>query len=161
MKKLVIVFSFVIFAGSFAHADDQSSGCGLGWQITKRNSLVSSTIRSWTNYIASNTSGMTSGTSGCAKHTIVMKNKEALYYAEANYLKLQSEMAEGKGEHIQAFAKVMGCNEQAAAAVGAVLQSNYGQIFTSDSVAPYEMLDGASRAVFSSDVGQAGCLLGV
>lgn len=160
MKNLFVVLMFVIFGSSVAHAGDQSSGCGLGWEIFKKNSLVSSAFRSTTNAIALNTIAMTSGTSGCSKHDIVMKQKAAIYYAEANYLKLQSEMAEGKGEHIQAFAKILGCNEAAAIRAGGVLQGNYEKIFTTDSVKPYEMLEESARSIYSSELASSGCSLG-
>lgn len=140
-----------------AHAEDQSSGCGLGWQLFKKNSLVSSSLRSTTNAFALNTIAMTSGTSGCARHDIVMKQKAALYYAEANYQKLQSEMAEGQGEHLQAFAKLLGCQGSSAVQAGQVLQGNYDQVFTTDQVAPYEMLNNTAQTIYSSNLN---CKLG-
>lgn len=142
---LTLVLVTLLFAAP-SFADDQSSGCGLGWSIFKKNSLVSSWSRNITNLIASNTSAMTTGSSGCAKHDFVMKDKAAEYYAEANYQKLQSEFAEGKGEHLEAFANVLGCLGNA----GAVLQSHYETIFSSDSVMPSVMLENAKAALRSS-----------
>ena len=152
IKVLVAVVFSVSVISMAAKAEDQSSGCGLGWQILKKNSLVSSSLRSTTNAIALNTIAMTSGTSGCAKHDIVLKQKAALYYAEANYQKLQSEMAEGQGEHLQTFAKLLGCRGKNIDQAGRVLQGNYSDVFTTDQLAPYEMLNNTVRTIYSSDL---------
>ena len=154
-----IAISFILTFTSMgimtsAHADDQSSGCGLGWQLFKKNSLVSSFSREITNALASNTIAMTSGTAVGANHDLVLKNKAALYYAEANYQKLQSELAEGKGEHLRTFAKVLGCQGNSIDQVGVVFQRNYETIFPTDQILPSEMLDhvtdSLSRSEFSA-----------
>ncbi len=90
-------------------AADNSSGCGLGWMILKKNSLVSSSLRSTTHGFLPNTFSMTTGTSGCTRHSIVKKEMEAIYFAEANHVQLKSQMAKGEGEYLNAFAEVMGC----------------------------------------------------
>jgi len=73
-QTLVLVLTLLVSTSAFA-AGDQSSGCGLGWEIFKKNSLVSSSLRSSTNAMASNSVAMTSGTSGCPKHGSVMKDQ--------------------------------------------------------------------------------------
>lgn len=155
LSLLAIIFALSI-QSPVAKADDQSSGCGLGWMLFKKNSLVSSSLRATTNAFAFNTIAMTSGTSGCAKHDIVMKEKEALYFAEANYQKIINEMAEGKGEHLQAFAKVLGCNASAAAMAGKTFQNKYEAIFTSDQVQPSQLLNNVANAIYGSPMA-AGC----
>ena len=156
-KTLVLgmVALSVVVGMSVAKAEDQSSGCGLGWMILKKNSLVSSSLRQTTNVFALNTIAMTSGTSGCAKHDIVLKEKAAQYFAEANYQKLQFEMAEGKGEHLESFAKILGCHDQVASNAGLVFQKNYSQIFSTDTVAPQQMLIEAARSLSTSDVARS------
>lgn len=156
MKKIVLIAVLAMVAAP-VYANDQSSGCGLGWEVFKKNSLISSWLRSSTNMIASNSIAMTVGTSGCAKHDIVQKEHEAEYFAEANYQKLESEMAEGKGEHIVAFAKIMGCSDAQAAKAGALLQNNYERVFSSDKVPPGTMLKQTADVIYGSDLG---CKLG-
>lgn len=156
MKNAILLITVLmmgsVMSGISAHAEDQSSGCGLGWMIFKKNSLVSSSLRATTNAFALNTIAMTVGTSGCAKHDIVMKEKEALYFAEANYQKLINEMAEGKGEHLQAFAKVLGCDSKTAARAGGVFQRQYETIFTSDQVQPQQLLNNIANAIGNSEM---------
>jgi len=101
-----------ILVNPLTHADDTSSGCGLGWAVTKKNSLLSSTVRAYTNSTFSNTIAMTSGTSGCAKHNLVKNKKKADHFIEVNYNDVLVEMAKGKGEYLNSFAATLGCSQK-------------------------------------------------
>ncbi|WP_372652164.1 DUF3015 domain-containing protein [Halobacteriovorax sp.] len=107
MKKLLFVFVLLISTQSFAA--DSSSGCGLGWAVLKKNSLVSSFTRTFINATFSNTLGMTFGTSGCAQHSIVKNESKIIHFAEANYYQLQKEIALGEGNYLTAFSGLIGC----------------------------------------------------
>jgi hypothetical protein len=138
-------------------AADSSSGCGLGWKVAPSNSLISSTTRTYVNLTFSNTSGMTSGTSGCAKHSIVQNEMKAVHYAEANYGRLMTEMAEGDGEHLRGFAITLGCNPAAAGAFGKATQDNYSTIFPSETAVPAEMLQGVRNMIQREPALQSQC----
>jgi hypothetical protein len=90
-------------------AADKSDGCGLGWQVTSKTSFLGTTTRATTNMVVPPTFGMTSGTIGCARHSIAKAEMPAVNYAVTNYDSIKSEAASGKGEFISAFAEVMGC----------------------------------------------------
>jgi hypothetical protein len=155
MKFLLLSFaSFALFAVS-AHAQDTSSGCGLGWAVAPQQSLVSSTTRSLTNATFLNTVAMTFGTSGCAKHSIVQRDKEAQYFAEANYHNLMMEMASGNGENLANFAAIMGCEKRA---FSNAVQSHYGEIFPSQSVPADAVLENVKFAIFSDFSLTAACM---
>ena len=110
-----------------AMADDSSSGCGLGWMVFKKNSLVSSALRATTNAIALNTVAMTSGTSGCAQHSIVKNESRGIHFTEANFEQLKMELAQGQGEFSQGLALVMGCEGQTERFQN-VMQNQYSEI---------------------------------
>jgi len=126
--KLTVMFGLILSAGSL-HAEDKSSGCGLGWQVLSKNSLLSSYTRAVTNAVTSSTSGMTSGTSGCDKHSIVKKEDMDIHYAEANFHSLMTEMAKGNGPYLQGFAMVLGCQGMQIDQFSRSTQKNYDQIF--------------------------------
>lgn len=107
MRIIILVLS--LFVVSQSYAQDQSSGCGLGWQVTQKNSLFSSFIRSLTNATFMNSIAMTSGTSGCSKHSIVQRDKMPIHFAESNFDMLVTQMSQGQGEVLVGFAEVMGC----------------------------------------------------
>lgn len=127
VKFMVGVLSLTVLMGAKGgFAADQSSGCGLGWEVVKKNSLVSSSTRQTTHAFLPNSFSMTSGTSGCAKHSIVKKEHEKQYFVESNLDQLKDEMAIGKGEYLATFASLMGC-ESNRAAFAVVMKKNYAR----------------------------------
>lgn len=152
MKKLAILLALLVSPVSFAA--DSSSGCGLGYEIAPKQSLLSSFARSLTNATFLNTVAMTFGTSGCAKHSIVQKDHEAQYFAEANYHNLMMEMAMGNGESLGNFAAVLGCD---ANYFGGRLQSLYGEVFSSQDVGATNMLQNVKAAIRSDAILAASC----
>lgn len=109
-----------------AWAQDRSSGCGMGWQVTRSMSTTASYTRALTNATFSNTFAMTSGTSGCAKHDLVMKEREKIFYVEANLIPLKREIALGRGERVEGLAQVWGCES---GEFSQLLKRNYRQLF--------------------------------
>jgi hypothetical protein len=132
MKKIctILLLSGVVLASRImpASAEDTSSGCGLGWQVSQRMSLLSSVIRTTTDTILPNTFSMTSGTSGCAKHDIVKNDENAVMFAVNNYNSIVVEMAEGRGEFLNGFAQALGCKDVSYAGFSALTQAHYQQI---------------------------------
>lgn len=127
-SKWVVLIALIVL-GRATFASDKSSGCGLGWQVFKKNSLVSSSLRATTNAFALNTIAMTLGTSGCAKHSIVKNDKKSLHFLESNLPMVQMEMAMGNGEYINGLAQTFGCDE---AAFSGHMQGKYNQIFNGE-----------------------------
>lgn len=127
---LSIALSTAIAVTTTAKADDTSSGCGIGWQVTKKTTLFGSTTRNTTHAILPPTFGMTSGTSGCAQHPLVKKSdQQAVIFASTNLEPLRIEMAEGQGEYLQAFARTMGCSDSSLSRFSTEAQRHYKTIF--------------------------------
>lgn len=138
--KRVLIFGLFLFS-AVSHAEDKSSGCGLGWKVTSRNSLLSSYTRSITNASTSSTSGMTSGTSGCDRHSIVKQDMKDIHFAESNFHSLMMEMAKGQGDYLKGFAMVMGCSEQQAVQFANMSQRNYQILFPVQGTTPYQLVN--------------------
>lgn len=147
MKLLVLISMLLMSVSIFA--DDKSSGCGLGWSVTKRTSLLSSLVRSSTNATFSSTSGMTSGTSGCAQHSIVMNEKRGIHFMEVNRPQLMVEAASGGGEFVEGFAHTVGYTGDMST-FGTILKDNYQVIFTKDASA-VEVYNNFKKVVISLD----------
>jgi len=135
-------------ASGTAQAEDQSGGCGMGWKIAPKNSLISTTTRAYVNATFSSTIGMTLGTSGCAKHSIVQNDKRAIHFAEVNQGQLMIEMAQGRGEHLRGLVATLGCNPAGFSDISRAIQADYSNIFPSmsDTSAP-QMLNGVKAAI--------------
>jgi hypothetical protein len=143
-KILNAIFFLVLFVPCISYSDDQSNGCGLGWSVTEKHSLLATTVRSFVERLVSGsaqTFGMTSGTSNCERHSIVKADKRGLHYADANYEQLRVEMAQGSGEYLTSFAAVLGCSPEAYSDFSAMIQSQYPNVFNSETKNPKVLLN--------------------
>jgi hypothetical protein len=130
-----------------ALAEDKSVGCGLGEMVAPKKTMVSATTRAGVNYVLPNTFSMTSGTSGCAAHTLVKIEKRAIHYTEVNYDSLEMEMAQGQGEFLNGLASVLGCEQNA---FGQATQLNYGKIVPQNERSPIKLLDSVHELIRTS-----------
>jgi hypothetical protein len=137
MKKVSVLFLSLLLSTSIM-AGDSSSGCGLGWQVFKKNSLISSALRATTNAIFLNSVAMTFGTSGCAQHSIVRNDKKSLHFMDANKHHLMTEMAMGEGEHLKAFSQILGCETGEFAKT---MKGNYQEVFRSDDLNARQLIN--------------------
>jgi hypothetical protein len=153
IKHFILAAS--LLSGLSAFAGDSSTGCGLGWQVAPKQSLISATTRSITNATFLNQwFGTTSGTSGCSKHSIVKNFQESLHFAMINGDKLKLEMAQGQGEVLTTFASTFECNDSVKGHFNNSLQSNYAKIISHSAVTPVEMVENTVK-VLSNTKGMA------
>lgn len=143
--KALFLFVLVLVGISFStqsFAADGSSGCGPGWYLFKDNSLVSSALRSTTNgsLWPSTAGGMTSGTSNCTQHKIVLKEQESLHFATMNHFELKNEIAKGQGEYLSAFSETIGCPASAQGRLNQKLQGQFKEIYPTTEITPSNVL---------------------
>ena len=129
MIKLVLISFLLISVNVLAAGGDKSSGCGIGWNVTKNMTTSASATRSSTNGTFSNTFGMTSGTSGCDFHSIVKKDKTKIHFVESNLSPLKYEVALGFGERLDAAGQIFGCSTDASEEFRQTMKQNSRQIF--------------------------------
>lgn len=143
--KHIILGLLALISTTSVFAADSSSGCGMGYEIAPKQSLVSSSTRSIVNATFSNTIGMTLGTSGCAKHSIVKNDAKGIHFAEANMNQLAVEMARGNGEFVAGFATVLGC--QNSQAFGSMVQANYETLLPSEKTSGVELYNNVKAQI--------------
>lgn len=111
MKKLVLVLALALVGGvAQASTGGGSDGCGLGWQVTQKKSLLGTFTRATTNAVVPPTFGMTTGTIGCDQHSIAMRDVPAAQFVATNYDALMMDMAQGEGENLSALSNSLGCS---------------------------------------------------
>lgn len=169
MKKIVSVFVFALMIANVGFAApakkayldnsdgaveaDKGDGCGLGWQVTQKRTMIATTTRQTTNAFVPPTFGMTSGTIGCEQHQFAKNNVEATTYVVKNFENLRIEMAEGRGETLAALARTMGCNDSAVANFGEMTRAKYEVIFNSASAeSPVQVLMNVDAAVKAAGI---------
>lgn len=155
--KNVIIGLFALLSAASAFAADSSSGCGMGWEVAPKQSLVSSSTRSLVNATFSSTIAMTLGTSGCAKHSIVKNDAKGIHFAEANMNQLAIEMARGNGEFVAGFATVLGC--QNTRAFGSMVQAKYETILPSIKTSGVELYNNVKAEIKNNATLASSCSL--
>ena len=112
---------------------DKSTGCGAGSLLVKKNSILSTTTRATVD--GSVTSGMTryfgttTGTSGCAQHSIVKGEERPLLFAKINYEILRKEISLGSGPFLHGLASSLGCPAKSLPSFAKELRKNYQVLF--------------------------------
>jgi hypothetical protein len=130
---LSVSFALGMSLSSVALAADNSNGCGLGWAVTQKTSLLATTTRNTTAMFLPPTFSMTSGTSGCAKHSIAKNDFDAARLIATQGEAVKMEMASGRGELLSSLGRTLGCGDQEQGFFQAQVQSNYGYIADSSS----------------------------
>lgn len=143
--KNVIIGLLALISATSVFAADSSSGCGMGWEVAPKQTLVSSSTRALVNATFSSTIAMTLGTSGCAKHSIVKNDAKGIHYAEANLNELAIEMARGNGEFVAGFAQTLGC--QNTRAFGSMVQTKYAVILPSEKTSGVELYNNVKAEI--------------
>jgi hypothetical protein len=131
-----------------------TAGCGLGSLAFGNQPGAIQILAATTNGLfASQTFGITTGTSNCGAGLVAMGTKN---FVEANREVLAKDMSRGEGETIGALTVMAGCSDSRA--VGAVLQSNFDQIFPSENAASEDVAKALLKAL-SADK-SLGCTMG-
>jgi hypothetical protein len=143
-KVALVTASFVAmtFMGlGTAAAQYGEAGCGLGSMLITDSGFMQIFAATTNGTSASQTFGITSGTSNCVESGVVKVDKEQEAFVEANFESLQQDIAAGGGPHLDALVELMGC-EGVSDAVNTVAQSRYETLFSSENTTPFAALYG-------------------
>ncbi len=142
VAALSLTFSATV---TFAMGD---AGCGLGSVVFSSNKKLHQILAATTNgTFGSQTFGITTGTSNCKASGFAKVEKEQIFYAESNYKNLMTEMAQGRGESLEGFAQVLGCNSASTLDFGKMTQSQYESIFPKADTTAVEMLRSVKQQI--------------
>jgi hypothetical protein len=130
------------------------AGCGLGaLAFEGQNDKVSQVLAATTNgTFGTQTFGITSGTSECTTDGVIRSERAQEAFVEANFESLTREMAQGEGEHLRAFASLMGCSETSFSDFGRLTQHQYTRIVPHDAMSPVELIDAVQRTISADPV---------
>ncbi|MBT3585613.1 MAG: DUF3015 family protein [Halobacteriovoraceae bacterium] len=158
MKKMYLSLLLLSLPFTSALAVDKSvGGCGLGWKVNSKHSWIGITTRVTTNS-TTGPFGTTTGTSGCAKHSIVHNHKLDQHMAEASFDELMIEMAAGRGENLVAFSRALGCDDLHSGIFAQAIKANYSTI-SKEGRNPGQMLSSVRRIMAKNKQLERGCQL--
>jgi opacity protein-like surface antigen len=150
MKRMVVFAVAVVFvltgtAFAAVGAAQQNTGCGLGHLLFKdagNDSVVIQTFQATTNGTSGNqTFGITTGTSDCQRPKNFVSNERMNEFMVANMDNLARDIAQGRGETLDAFAELMGVPVEKRPEFYAQLQSGFTRIFSSSNVQMASVMD--------------------
>ncbi|RYZ63377.1 MAG: DUF3015 domain-containing protein [Proteobacteria bacterium] len=120
----MICASLALVTASSAMADNFGmAGCGLGSMVLQSNGKEQIFVGTTNGTSASQTFGITSGTSNCKDDAATV----AAMYISVNQEALKRDIARGNGESISGLASILNCSDSDA--LGTSLQRNFGGIF--------------------------------
>jgi hypothetical protein len=118
------------------------AGCGLGSLIFgPDNEPVAQVLAATTNgTFATQTFGITSGTSNCVSGGVIRAEREQAAFAEVNFDDLKRDMAAGGGEYLRSFSSLLGCEQSARPAFFKMTQDRFGTILPSEKTGPIDLV---------------------
>ncbi len=146
MAVFAVVVVFVLTGTAFAAGSArQNTGCGLGTVLFKNsadNSTLLQTFQATTNGIYGNqTFGITTGTSECQQPKSFANNERLNEFMVANMDNLARDIAQGRGETLEAFAELVGVPSDQRPAFYQQLQAGFAKIFTTPGVQMASVMD--------------------
>lgn len=154
MKRLAVfglgtVAAFWVLGAPAAHAQGYGmAGCGLGSLAFGNQPGMIQILAATTNgTFASQTFGITSGTSNCVSGGVVKSEREQAAFAEVNFQDLKRNMAAGGGEFLTSFATLLGCEDTAKPALARMTQAKYEVILPSEKSTPMDLLKGVKTQI--------------
>jgi len=151
MKRITVIavavaLVFILSGSAFAiGAAQQNTGCGLGHLLFKESgndSIVIQTFQATTNGTFGNqTFGITTGTSDCQRPKNFVSNERVNEFMVANMDNLARDIAQGRGETLDAFAELMSVPAEKRSEFYAKLQTSFARIYTSHDVQMASVMD--------------------
>lgn len=147
MKKIVLAAVIVVAATAGLAAADDDIGCGLGTKLWEgEKGLVPKVLGATTNGTFGNqTFGITTGTLGCSQEGVITADARLRMFAGANLDNLARDMAQGRGETLDAFARLMNVQEADKAHFFQFTKAHFPELFADDDATAGEMIASLNR----------------
>ncbi len=147
MKRilLAVALTLVYATASLAASARSNTGCGLGtimWGNKADGSVMSQSLQATTNGLfGDQTFGITTGTLECSQPANVVNNEHLNRFVLSNMDNLARDIAQGRGENLDAFAELLQVPVEKRPEFAASLQKSFDRVFTSDQVVLAEVID--------------------
>lgn len=147
MRKLLIIgiASTFVTASAMGATIREQCGCGLGSLALgdQESTMVLACVAAFLNGISGNqTFGITSGTLGCDQASGFVMRDEVEKFVSNNMDHLAMDMAQGRGDTLDALADLMQVEGNDRLNLFAELQINFNNIFPSHEVSVTDVVDG-------------------
>ena len=154
MKKALVVamVSLLVAGTAFAGTAQHNVGCGIGTSLFKDSaddSTLLQVIQGVLNYFPPlsivPTIGITAGTAECRQPKKFASNEKVKEFTLVNMDNLARDIAQGRGETLEAFAELVGVPSEDRPEYYGKLQAGFADIYTSPGVQMASVLDNISE----------------
>ena len=150
MKKVLLtstVLFFMVSGIAFANVPKENCGCGFGTIFFEgKDGLFHQIFAATTNASFGNqTFGISSGTLDCNLPLKYVSNENLNKFVADNMDNLAKDAAMGQGEYVDTLAGLMNVPASKRAKFSQMLQENFSNIFTDDSVSHMEVIENISH----------------
>jgi hypothetical protein len=132
------------------------AGCGFGSLVIKDNTMLAQIGAAFLNATGYQTFAISTGTSNCKLSKNDLALREQSVFMEVNLASLSKDAAQGQGEHLSAFAEILGCSQGESSTFSDVTRSNYSEIFKSSDA--NEVLSNYRSVIKSNEVLAKSCV---
>jgi len=155
MKRLVSLVLAGICTLSFVgmtSAGQNNTGCGIGTMVFEgQEGVMSQVLAATTNGTFGNqTFGITSGTLNCEKPAAFVSNEKLNTFVADNMDNLAMDISKGSGEYLSTLAVLMDTPVAERPALYSTLQTNFSDIYSSESVTHIDVLNNIEKVVVAS-----------
>jgi len=172
MKRLILavilraaVVSIMLASVAFAGTAQNNTGCGIGTALFKNNANDSALLQACQAFLnffpplsVVPTVGITVGTAECQKPKKFASSDQVNEFVAANMDNLARDIAQGRGETLDAFAELLGIPEEERPEFYLQLQSDFSRIYTSPDIQMSSVMDNIA-AVSPAVLQRAGWLV--
>ena len=125
------------------------AGCGLGSLLFGPiDEPFAQVLAATTNgTFATQTFGITSGTSNCVSGGVIRAEREQAAFAEVNFHDLKRNMAAGGGEYLRSFSTLLGCEDSVRPAFFKMTQERFATIVPSEKSGPLDLVVGVKAQI--------------
>ncbi|MCP5040341.1 MAG: DUF3015 domain-containing protein [bacterium] len=154
--RLVVTAMIVALAPAGFAVADNDIGCGVGTEIMKgEQGLPAKLVGSCINGLTFQSISITFGLVNCdgqGKVTADNSDFRVEHFASRNFDRLSVEMAQGGGEHLDAFAGLLDVRADQRAAFAALTQTHFETLFPNDQTTVGEMLSALDQLIAKSEI---------
>ena len=146
MKKALLISTVLFLMASgiaFAGETKENCGCGLGTMLFDgADGLVQQVLAATTNgSFGTQTFGISSGTLECNQPSKWASNEQLNNFVADNMDNLAKDAAMGQGEYVDALAELMAVPGSKRVEFSQMLQDNFSNIFTEESVSHVDVIE--------------------
>lgn len=147
-NKLAIVALLIVSPIGVAMAES-NVGCGVGTMIFEgQKGVPQEVLAATTNGILGNqTFGISSGTLGCARDSVIKSPVKVSMFIDTNLDKLAYDMAVGQGETLDSLANLIGMDDAHKATFFRVAKSHYAEIISSEYASTEDVVAALNRVL--------------